>query len=274
LDPVMEPHVREPDNRGAQEAGAAGALVEMREISKYFGGIAALDRVSVSVRHGEVLALLGDNGAGKSTLIKILAGALTPDSGEIVFEGEPVVIHSPQDAKRLGVETVYQDLALCDNLDVPSNVFLGRELTRRLIPGLLSVFDHSRMREETVRLLDSLKIRLGTPDTLVRHLSGGQRQSIAIAKSVYSNAKLLIMDEPTAALGVAQTRQVLDLVRGLKEAGHTIVYISHIMEDVFQVADRLVVLKNGRYVGIRDIGATNRDEVVQMMITGEDVGRA
>jgi ABC-type sugar transport system ATPase subunit len=274
LDPVMEPHVREPDNRGAQEAGAAGALVEMREISKYFGGIAALDRVSVSVRHGEVLALLGDNGAGKSTLIKILAGALTPDSGEIVFEGEPVVIHSPQDAKRLGVETVYQDLALCDNLDVPSNVFLGRELTRRLIPGLLSVFYHSRMREETVRLLDSLKIRLGTPDTLVRHLSGGQRQSIAIAKSVYSNAKLLIMDEPTAALGVAQTRQVLDLVRGLKEAGHTIVYISHIMEDVFQVADRLVVLKNGRYVGIRDIGATNRDEVVQMMITGEDVGRA
>jgi D-xylose transport system ATP-binding protein len=245
-------------------------LVEMRDISKFFGGVAALDHVSVTINRGEVLALLGDNGAGKSTLIKILAGVLPADAGEILLEGRRVAINSPHDAKRLGIETVYQDLALCDNLDVPANVFLGRERMRPLIPRVLSVFDQAGMREETTRLLASLKIRLGSLDTTVRNLSGGQRQSIAIAKSVYFNAKLSIMDEPTAALGVAQTRELLELVRNLKRSGHTVVYISHIMEDVFQVADRMVVLKNGRYVGEREARATGRDEVVQMMITGED----
>ena len=245
-------------------------LVEMRGISRAFGGVAALQNVDLSVHRNEVVALLGDNGAGKSTLIKILAGALAADTGEILLDGRKVSIGSPRDAKDLGIETVYQDLALCDNLDVPTNLFLGRELMRPILGPLISIFDRRKMAGETRDLLGRLKIELGSLQIPVRSLSGGQRQSVAIAKSVYFNAKLVIMDEPTAALGVRQTEKVLGLVRELRESGLAIVYISHILEDVFRVADRMVVLKNGRKVGERLTARTDRDEIVRMMITGVD----
>ena len=249
---------------------SAVPLVEMRGISRAFGGVAALQNVDLSVYRNEVVALLGDNGAGKSTLIKILAGALAADTGEILLDGRKVSIDSPRDAKDLGIETVYQDLALCDNLDVPTNLFLGRELMRPILGPLLSIFDRRRMAGETRDLLGRLKIELGSLQIPVRSLSGGQRQSVAIAKSVYFNAKLVIMDEPTAALGVRQTEKVLGLVRELRQSGLAIVYISHILEDVFRVADRMVVLKNGRKVGERLTARTDRDEIVRMMITGVD----
>ncbi len=243
---------------------SAVPLVEMRGISRAFGGVAALQNVDLAVHRNEVVALLGDNGAGKSTLIKILAGALSADTGEILLDGAKVSIDSPRDAKDLGIETVYQDLALCDNLDVPTNLFLGRELMRPILGPLLSIFDRRRMAGET------RDIELGSLQIPVRSLSGGQRQSVAIAKSVYFNAKLVIMDEPTAALGVRQTEKVLGLVRELRQSGLAIVYISHILEDVFRVADRMVVLKNGRKVGERLTARTDRDEIVRMMITGVD----
>ena len=249
---------------------SAVPLVEMRGISRAFGGVAALQNVDLSVYRNEVVALLGDNGAGKSTLIKILAGALSADTGEILLDGKKVSIDSPRDAKDLGIETVYQDLALCDNLDVPTNLFLGRELMRPILGPLLSIFDRRRMAGETRDLLGRLKIELGSLQIPVRSLSGGQRQSVAIAKSVYFNAKLVIMDEPTAALGVRQTEKVLGLVRELRQSGLAIVYISHILEDVFRVADRMVVLKNGRKIGERLTARTDRDEIVRMMITGID----
>jgi len=249
---------------------SAVPLVEMRGISRAFGGVAALQNVDLTVYRNEVVALLGDNGAGKSTLIKILAGALSADTGEILLDGAKVSIDSPRDAKDLGIETVYQDLALCDNLDVPTNLFLGRELMRPILGPLLSIFDRRKMASETRDLLGRLRIELGSLQIPVRGLSGGQRQSVAIAKSVYFNAKLVIMDEPTAALGVRQTEKVLGLVRELRQSGLAIVYISHILEDVFRVADRMVVLKNGRKVGERLTARTDRDEIVRMMITGVD----
>jgi len=245
-------------------------LVEMRGISRAFGGVAALQNVDLAVHRNEVVALLGDNGAGKSTLIKILSGAHQQDEGEIHFEGKLVRLSSPRTAMALGIETVYQDLALCDNLDVPTNLFLGRELMRPILGPLISIFDRRRMAGETRDLLGRLKIELGSLQIPVRSLSGGQRQSVAIAKSVYFNAKLVIMDEPTAALGVRQTEKVLGLVRELRQSGLAIVYISHILEDVFRVADRMVVLKNGRKVGERLTARTDRDEIVRMMITGVD----
>jgi ABC-type sugar transport system ATPase subunit len=249
-------------------------LIDMRGISRAFGGVAALQDVDLSVYRNEVVALLGDNGAGKSTLIKILAGALSADTGEIKVDSRTVSIDSPRVAKDLGIETVYQDLALCDNLDVPTNLFLGRELMRPMLGSLLRIFDRRQMAGETGDLLGRLKIELGALQTPVRNLSGGQRQSIAIAKTVYFNAKLIIMDEPTAALGVRQTEKVLGLVRELKQSGLAIVYISHILEDVFRVADRMVVLKNGRKIGERLTAKTNRDEIVRMMITGVDAAEA
>ena len=249
-------------------------LVEMRGISRAFGGVAALQDVDLAVHRNEVVALLGDNGAGKSTLIKILSGALAADTGETLLDGHRVAIGSPRDAKDLGIETVYQDLALCDNLDVPTNLFLGRELMRPILGPFLSIFDRRRMAGETRDLLGRLKIELGSLQTPVRSLSVGQRQSIAIAKSVYFNAKLIIMDEPTAALGLRQTEKVLGLVRELKQSGLAIVYISHILEDVFRVADRMVVLKNGRKIGERLTARTDRDEIVRMMITGVDAAEA
>ena len=246
----------------------APRLVEMRGISKRFGGVVALENVDLSADRGEVVALLGDNGAGKSTLMNILSGALRADRGSISLSGEPARIERPKDAKDLGIETVYQDLALCDNVDVPTNLFLGREIMRR-VPGTpIRVFAKRRMTRLTHELLSQLDIDLSHLGVPVKFLSGGQRQSIAIAKSVSNQAKVVILDEPTAALGVAQTENVLSLVKNLRDQGLCIVYISHNMEDVFQVADRMVVLKNGRVVGERQRAETDRDEIARLIITG------
>ena len=239
----------------------------MRGIAKHYGGVAAVDGVHFEVHPGEVVALLGDNGAGKSTLIKILAGAVQADAGTIEIDGEPVEIASPAHAKELGIETVYQDLALCDNLDVATNIFLGRELRKPLL-GPLRLFDRQRMAEETRRLLAELKINIPDIRTPVRDFSGGQRQTIAIAKAVYADAKLIIMDEPTAALGVAQQEQVLALIEHLRDRGEAIVLISHNMDDVMRVADRVVILKTGTRVTDRPTRATDRDQLVRMIVSG------
>jgi D-xylose transport system ATP-binding protein len=246
-------------------------VIEIRGVKKSFGAVAALKGVDLDFYPSEVLAIVGDNGAGKSTLIKILSGVHPIDEGRILIDGRPVTIKSPKDAKRFGIETIYQDLALCDNLDIPSNVYLGREITKTIIPGVLKVFDHRAMRERTRGLLDDLRIRsLESLTSQVHHLSGGQRQSIAIAKSVCFNARVIIMDEPTAALGVTQTRHVLALARRLSERGCCIIYISHIMRDVLETADRIAVMKSGQLVGVRKTAETDSDELVFMMITGED----
>jgi D-xylose transport system ATP-binding protein len=239
-------------------------ILQLRGISKSFGSVQALSDVDFEVRHGEVMALVGDNGAGKSTLIKCVAGINSVDSGEILFDGKPVHISSPKDAARLGIEIVYQDLALCDNLDVVQNMYLGREerdwLWRLKEPVM------EQRTAETLRSLSVTTIRsIRQP---VASLSGGQRQSVAVAKAVQWNSKLVILDEPTAALGVAQTRQVLDLVKRLGDQGLSVVLISHNLHDVFEVATRITVLRLGRDVGVYEREKTTQQEIVQAITAG------
>ena len=239
-------------------------LLQLRGISKSFGSVQALTEVDFEVRRGEVMALVGDNGAGKSTLIKTVAGIHGADSGEIFFEGKPVHIHGPKDAARLGIEVVYQDLALADNLDVVQNMYLGREerdwLWRLKEPVM------EQRTAETLRSLSVTTIRsIRQP---VASLSGGQRQSVAVAKAVQWNSKVVILDEPTAALGVAQTRQVLELVKRLGEQGLSVVLISHNLHDVFEVATRITVLRLGRDVGVYEREKTTQQEVVQAITAG------
>jgi ABC-type sugar transport system ATPase subunit len=240
------------------------ALLEARGISKRFGGVLALDRVNFSVGAGEVVALAGDNGAGKSTLIKIISGVFPPDEGLLFYQGAPVAFANPHDARDRGIETIYQDLALADNLDVGANVFLGREPMRRVFG--IPMIDRRRMLEEAARTLDALDIGLDRLDRPVRALSGGQRQCVAIGRALHWQARVMIMDEPTAALGVPEQRKVIALIQSLKAHGVGVVFISHNLADIFAVADRIVVLRRGVAVGERARGATEPDEVVRMMI--------
>jgi D-xylose transport system ATP-binding protein len=243
----------------------AEPLLECRGVSKSFGAVRALHRVDFEVRRGQVMALVGDNGAGKSTLVKCVAGIHPFDEGEVWFEGRRVAIHSPRDTARLGIEVVYQDLALADNLDVVANMFLGRERTRA---GL--VLDESGMEQDARETLDSLSVTtLRTVRQIVAGLSGGQRQAVAVAKAVMWNSKLVILDEPTAALGVAQTRQVLDLVRRLAERDLGVVIISHNLHDIFECADRITVLRLGQRVAEFETAKTNQQEVVHAITAGE-----
>jgi D-xylose transport system ATP-binding protein len=239
-------------------------LVEMRDVSIAFGGIKAVDRVSVDLDEGEVVALLGHNGAGKSTLIKILSGAYRADSGEIRVRGETVDIASPRDAKRHGIETIYQTLALADNVDAAANVFLGRERTTRW-----GTLDDATMEAETRKVMARLNPHFRRFTEPVRALSGGQRQSVAIARAIYFDARVLIMDEPTAALGPAETRQVGELVGELKRQGIGIFLISHDIHDVFDLADRVAVMKNGKLVGTARVGDVTKDDVLGMIILGK-----
>jgi D-xylose transport system ATP-binding protein len=239
-------------------------LLECRGVSKAFGAVRALYQVDFEVRHGEVMALVGDNGAGKSTLIKGVVGIHPFDEGEVLFDGERVRIHGPREAARLGIEVVYQDLALADNLDVVANMFLGRERTRA---GYL--LDESSMERSSRETLDSLSVTsLRSVRQAVAGLSGGQRQAIAVAKAVMWNSRLVILDEPTAALGVAQTRQVLDLVRRLAERGLGVVIISHNLHDIFEAADRITVLRLGQLAAVLNKSETNEQEVVQAITAG------
>src|SRR5688572_14471177 len=246
-------------------------ILELRGVSKHFGAVVALHEVDFRVHPGEIVALVGDNGAGKSTLVKCIAGIYRRDGGEIHFEGEPVDIHGPKDAAALGIEIVYQDLALCDNLDVVQNMFLGRERKN----GIL--LDEVSMEQSARETLSKLSVRtLKSVRQLVSSLSGGQRQTVAIAKAVLWESKLVILDEPTAALGVAQTRQVLDLVRRLADTGHAVVFITHNMVDVFEVADRVAALYLGRMAADIPISQVNRSQVIELITAGRsgDVGIA
>ena len=233
-------------------------------VSTAFGAVQALYRVDFEVKAGEVMALVGDNGAGKSTLVKCVVGIYPFDEGRVRFQGEPVDIHGPRDAARLGIEVVYQDLALADNLDVTANMFLGRERTRG---GF--VLDEPSMEHAAEETLEGLSVTtLGSVRQTVAGLSGGQRQAVAVAKSVMWNSKMLILDEPTAALGVAQTRQVLELVRRLRDRDLGVVIISHNLHDVFEVADRITVLRLGQRVAVLDRAETTQQEVVQAITAG------
>jgi len=238
-------------------------LLQASGVTKRFGAVEALTDVDFEVSAGEVVALVGDNGAGKSTLIKAIAGTQPGDEGEYLFDGEPVSIHSPLDAKRLGIATVYQDLALCDNLDVVANLFLGEETIERGPQAALRVLDEIAMEDRAVELLDSLSVTtLRSVRTEVGSLSGGQRQSVAIARSLLGDPKVVMLDEPTAALGVAQTHQVLDLIKRLRERGLGIIVISHNIDNILAVADRIVVLRLGRRAATFTTSETTHDEIV------------
>jgi D-xylose transport system ATP-binding protein len=238
--------------------------LELRDITKSFGSVQALSDVDFEVRSGEVMALVGDNGAGKSTLIKTVAGIHAADHGEILFDGQPVHISSPKDAAKLGIEVVYQDLALCDNLDVVQNMYLGREAH-----DALQRLQEAVMEQKTSETLRSLRVTtIRSIRQSVATLSGGQRQSVAVARAVMWNSKVVILDEPTAALGVAQTEQVLTLVKRLAEQGLGVVLISHNLHDIFEVADRITVLRLGRNAGLYEREKTNQQEVVHAITAG------
>jgi len=247
-------------------------LLEVKDVHKRFGGTYASRGVSLALHEGEVLALAGDNGAGKSTLIKMISGVYGPDEGAIFYRGAPITGKTPQEVRELGIETIYQDLALADNLDVGVNLFLGREKMTRVL-GLLPVLNRKTMREEAKRALKDLGIVVNDLTLPVRDLSGGQRQAIAISRAVYWQAKVLIMDEPTAALGVPEQRQVKDLIHRLKKQGVGIVFISHNLTDIFEVSDRIVVLERGRKAGERLTHETDGDEVVKLMMGAEGGAR-
>ncbi|MET9341029.1 MULTISPECIES: ATP-binding cassette domain-containing protein [unclassified Nonomuraea] len=236
-------------------------VLALEGISKRFGAVQALTDVDLEVNAGEVVALVGDNGAGKSTMIKVIAGVGPPDAGRITWEGRQVTIHSPSDAQGLGIATVYQDLALCDNLDVVGNLFLGNELTTG------GVLDEVAMEKRSRNLLHTLSIKIPSVRIPVASLSGGQRQTVAISRSLLGEPKIVLLDEPTAALGVEQTAQVLDLVERLRAQDHGVIFISHNMVDVMAVADRVAVLRLGRNNGVFDAKATSREEIISA-ITG------
>ena len=250
------------DNPASQDA----PLVRCAGVSKSFGAVRALYQVDFEVRAGEVMALVGDNGAGKSTLIKGIVGIYPFDEGVTYFEGQPVRIHGPRDAAALGIEVVYQDLALADNLDVVANLFLGREETHN---G--AMLDELAMEHRSREVLESLSVTtLQSERQIVAGLSGGQRQAVAVAKAImWRKSKLVILDEPTAALGVAQTRQVLDLVKRLADRGFGVVIISHNLHDIFEVADRITVLRLGQQVGVLNCADTTQQDVVEAITAGD-----
>ncbi len=240
-------------------------ILEVRNLTKKFGGLTAVNNINMQVFPGEVVGVLGDNGAGKSTLIKMISGVYHPTDGQIFYQGKEVSIQNPMDALRIGIETIYQDLALAENLNVYSNIFLGREKLKQ-IAGFINVLDHDYMHEESKKVLKRLDIEIPSLRNKIGMLSGGQRQAVAISRSIYWNAKLLIMDEPTAALGVAEQKKVLELVRTLKAQNVPVIIISHQMHDVFAVTDRVLVMRRGQKAGERVVKDTTPEEVVGLIV--------
>jgi len=238
--------------------------LKLSRISKHFGAIRALNEVSLSIGEGEVLGLMGDNGAGKSTLVKIIAGNFKPSEGQMLLDGQPCDFHRPKDAQDAGIEIVYQDLALCDNLTAASNVYLGRELTQRI--GPLAVVDYKAMYRRAGELFAQLKSET-RPRDLVRKMSGGQRQAVAIARTLLADAKVVLMDEPTAAISVRQVAEVLELIKRLRDRGISVILISHRMPDVFAVSDSIAVLRRGQLVAHKAMGKSSPEEVTGL-ITG------
>ena len=240
-------------------------ILQVKDLYKHFGGLVAVDHVSLDIHPGEVVGLLGDNGAGKSTLIKMISGAYKPDGGQILLDGAAVSFATPLEARRRGIETIYQDLALCENLDASANIFLGRERMRHQL-GIFRVLHRSYMLRESRQVLDQLDIRIPELRNPIRQLSGGQRQAVSIARAVYWKASLMIMDEPTAALGVPEQLKVLELIRTLRNRGVPVILISHNMQDVFAIADRAIVMRRGSKAGEVRISDTNENEVVGLMV--------
>ncbi|KQT68910.1 MULTISPECIES: ATP-binding cassette domain-containing protein [unclassified Aureimonas] len=248
-------------------SSSAQPILEVSNLSKHFGAVRALNDFSMTIRPGEVVALAGDNGAGKTTLIKAISGVFRPTSGTVKLDGRPVSFATPQEARDSGIETIYQDLALADNLTIGGNIFLGREpMTKKF--GFLPVLDRKKMAaaaRDTMALLD---FHVSRTDAPVSNFSGGQRQAVAIGRAVYWNARILIMDEPTAALGVPEQRKVISLIHQLKAQGRGVIFISHNLQDIFAVSDRIVVLRRGVEAGERRIADTTHDEVVKLMVGG------
>jgi D-xylose transport system ATP-binding protein len=259
--------IAEQDSAPPPIAPAGEKLLQVKALTKSFGAVQVLRGVSFEAAAGEVTALLGDNGAGKSTLIKCIAGTHVPDGGQILLNGQPQHFRTPSDATHAGIETVYQDLALCDNLDVVANLFLGRETVRTLVPHAVKTINEEAMEQRAREALSVLRINIPSVRSLVAQLSGGQRQSIAVAKAVLWSPQVVILDEPTAALGVAQTQQVLDLVKRLRERGLAVVLITHNMHNVFEVADKASVMRLGQRVARFVIKDSTPEDVVAA-ITG------
>jgi ABC-type sugar transport system ATPase subunit len=245
-------------------------MLSVRNLVKRFGGLVAVNHVSLDVFPGEVIGLVGDNAAGKSTLIKCVSGVYQAEDGEISFQGQRVHFSRPIDARRAGIETIYQDLALANNLNVPANIFLGREVKRRSLVGFVHTLDEAFMQVESQRILDSLDIRFPSLSQQIEKLSGGQRQAVAIARAMYWNARLMIMDEPTNNLGVVEQRKVLELIRRLREQKVPVILISHTLPDVFAVTDRIVVMHRGRKVAEKHTAETNTQEIVEYMVGVRD----
>jgi simple sugar transport system ATP-binding protein len=245
--------------------GQSTPILEAKSVSKSFGAVHALNNVDFWVNPGEVIGLIGDNGAGKSTLINVLTGVYPPDSGKLIFEGNEVHLHGPQDARNLGIETVYQDLAIAPHLDSVANMYLGREELKGGILGRLGFLDNRTMREQSGGYLTQLRVRIPDPTRPMTTLSGGQRQGVAVARSVMWASKVVIMDEPIAALGVAQATMVLDLIKRVRESGIPVVFISHNMPHVFEVSDRIVVLRLGEVVAHLDPKVHTIDDSVSLM---------
>ena len=254
--------------QAATDTRNAATVLNVVGLTKSYGGLKAVDDVSFQVFEGEILALVGDNGAGKSTLVKAIAGAQPPDLGRIEIDGVSHQLNSPREASEAGIGCLHQGLGLVDTLNVPENVFLGRELLTRLLP-FVSQLDHRRMRERTIELLSGFGISLPRLNDPVIRLSGGQRQTVAISRLLLQEVRLVIMDEPMAALGVEEGRRVLELVRTMRDRGISVIVISHNLEHVFQLADRIAIMKNGQLIGVVDAGATTRDEVVRLITFGK-----
>jgi len=248
-------------------SGEPDVVLSLRGISRSFGHVRALDKVDLDLRRGEVLGIVGDNGAGKSTLMKIVAGTVRADEGEIFVDGARVSIENAQDARRLGIEMIYQDLALFNNLDVAANIFIGREHTSGSF-GLLSFMRERLMHQEAAALLTRLGIKIGTTRQLVEGLSGGQRQMVAIARAIAFQSKLLIMDEPSASLGASESSTVLEIIRGLHEHGVSVILISHRIPEVIANSSRVMVIKGGQNVVVLDSAKSSVDECVNFIVTG------
>lgn len=246
------------------------AVLKLEGISKHYGSVTALQKVTLTLRPGEVLGLVGDNGAGKSTLIKILSGAITADEGQVFFEGKAVKIENPQDARNLGIETVYQYFALVGNLPIYLNIFLGRYRVKPILGGLINILDDKQMEKETWEILKNLKVHFNSVKEKVNNLSGGQRQAVAIGRALFFNPRIIVMDEPTSGLAVKEVEQIHDIIRDFKTKGVSIVFITHRLQSIFAVADRVMVLRGGQNAMDKRIPETTLEEVVRAMF-GLDV---